>query len=769
MANGQSLVPSDPESKPGSSIYLPTSVLVQPSRHKLEVDWEQALRVLQKNWRTSLVFALSVTMLITILMFRTKNLYEPMARLEIDPPGSEMFSLRDLLNSGTNDQDYLQTQVQILGSDELAVSVIRTLRLDQNPDIVSRKELEEAKDQNSEQAPSGTQLTPLENTALRSFRKLLTVNQIRNSRLVEVSFVSHDARLAAQTTNTLVNTFIDRNYRNRYEATMQASEWLQGQLSDLRQKVEQSNQALVDYQRVSGIVDVDDRQNTVTQKVGDLNRQLTQAEAERIQLQAYLKMIESGNADSLAQIRNNLLLQTSSQRFAEARAQLAQALAIYGKNNSNVKKLQSQADELEAQVNAERQRVIEEIKTSYAAAQKREELMAQALNEMKGIIGNMNEKMIQYNVLKNEAQANAELYNALLGRLKEAGISAGLKSSNIRVVDQARVLDRPTGPHRLRNIALGLIVGLLGGIALAFLQESLDNTLRTPEDVRAWTGLSSLAMFPLITSPNGHSRRPQLPGATSKPSGNEIQDEQARAGRTLFLEKPRSPEAEAVRSLHTSIMLSRPGKPPRVILVVSPSPGEGKSTVAANLASVLAEHAKACLVDADLRRPTLARVFGVANQSGLSHVLTGSASLDAALARIPDRENLTIVPAGPIPPNPGELMASESMSHVIGSLRERFEYVVIDSPPFIPFADGRALLRLTDGIVLVGRCGKTTRQSIVRSLEILTELHASVLGVVLNGVDIRSPDYHYYHYGYSYSYRYGYGSEYEQVDEEEEG
>lgn len=379
--------------------------------------------------------------------------------------------------------------------------------------------------------------------------------------------------------------------------------------------------------------------------------------------------------------------------------------------------------------------------------------------------------MIQYMVLKNEAQANADLYNALFARLKEAGISAGLKSSNIRLVDQARVLDRPTRPSRLLNIAIGLVLGILGGVVLAFLKERLDNTIRTPEDIKELTGLSSLAMFPLIAGANGDGRR--IPGAGRfgkllPAAASKTEAEEAQPDRRFFMAKPRSAEAEAVRTLHTSIMLSRPGKPSRVILVVSPSVGEGKTTVAVNLAAVLAEHGRTCLIDADLRRPMTARTFRVASHQGLSNVLTGSVPLEKVLVPLEAVTNLLLLPVGPIPPNPGELVASEQMQEIVRRLREQFDYVVIDSPPVIPFADARALSPLTDGVVVVGRFGVTTRQAILRTREILAEAHAPILGVVLNGVDVTSPDYHYYHYGYSYSHKKGYGYPDEGGDQGEE-
>jgi capsular exopolysaccharide synthesis family protein len=762
-----------PVMKSSEYLAVPSHLSLKPASKKVEFDWERAVRILRKNWRLSLAFVLVVFSLSVLIAFKSPDVYEPIARLEIDPPGSETFSLKDLLNLSSTDQDYLETQIQILQSDELAIDVIRNLRLDRNPKIVGTKALNEYNQPSEQENQSPTQLTRLENLALRAFKTRLSVSRVRNSRLVGVSFLSRDATLSSQVTNTLVNIFIDRNYRTRYETTMRASEWLSGQLADLRQKVENANKVLVDYQRANGIVYSDEKDNAVTQKVTQLNHELTQAQADRIQLEAYLKMIQAGNADSLLQIRNNVLLQNLVQRYVEARVQLAQGMAVYGENNPNTKKLRSQVKELQAQVNAERQRIIHEVRTDYQATSAKEQLLAEALKEVQDLAGAMNEKMIRYNFLKNDAQTNSGLYNALLARLKEAGISAGLKSSNIRVVDAARILDRPTGPLRLRNILIGLFIGLLGGVALAFLREAVDNTVHTPDDLKDTIDLPSLAMFPTVTGTNGRGRRSQIASGIrgllvkgTAPGGEH-------SVRKFVLTEPRSPAAEAVRSLRTSLMFSRPGKPPRVILIVSGSPYEGKSTIAVNLAITCAQHAHVCLLDADLRNPVVARTFGLSPQNGLTNILTGGARLEDVLLKVPGIENLHVLPVGPRPPNPGELIASDQMRELIQNLRERFDFVIIDTPPLIPFADSRGLSPVTDAVIVVARVGYTTRRSILRTLEILMDHRATALGIVLNGVDVSSPDYEYYMYGYSGRYGHHYGKGYydyysEKIQEEKE-
>jgi succinoglycan biosynthesis transport protein ExoP len=705
---------------------------------------ERAFRILRRNWGISVAFAMSVLIGVTILAFTMQPIYEPKARIEIDPPGAAIFSLVPNPSPGENALDYLETQTEILKSDELAVAVIQALHLDQNPEFLGQGKLHRvlaavARVLHRKQTKPGDN----QQTARRLFSDRLSVYQVRNSRLVEVSFASSDPKLAAEVTNTLVNHFIDRNYRTRYGTTMQASEWLSSQLDDLRKKIEKSNRALAHFQNANGIVEIDEKQNTVTQKVGELNRQLTQAQADRIQLEACVRVAEAGGADSLPQIRDNPLIQTLTQRSVESRANLAQALAIYGKNNSKAKKLQNEADEMEAQLTAERLKVVRQLNTSYESARTREALMEQALEKMTGVTSTMNEKVAQYNFLKKEAQGDEDLYNTLVARLREASIAAGVKSSSILIVDRAPVLENPTRPRRLQIIALGLILGVLGGIALPFLKESLEQTIRTSADIGNWTGLAAMGMIPMISASTLSRRQDSLPLWTTKLLGNGSKAEQDGSAQIFFLERPHSAESEAVRSLCSYIKLSRPDKPPRIVLVSSPSPGEGKTTVAVNLAMALARHGTTCLVDADMRRPMVARAFGLTCQQGLSDVLEGSAALQTVMQTVPNLNNLTIVPGGRVPANPGELVASGSMRELVRVVSGSFENVVIDSPPIIPLADARVLSQLADGVVVVGLCGLTTREAITLGTKILDEVRAPILGVVLNGVERNSPYYHY--------------------------
>lgn len=704
----------------------------------IEPTWLRAIYIVRKHWRLSALFVGVVMVTVVLVTFFLPPVYEPIARIEVDPPG-ETFSLEG--GNPASDADYLETQAQNLKSDRLAVDVIRRLHLDQNPAIVPPDH--NLKTSGPPANAIAGMLTPQENAALRFFRPNLTVKRDTASRLISVSFSSSDAREAALITNTIVDTFIDDTYRQRHDEIMRASTWLARQLDDIRTRMEESNRVLVDFQKTIGVVDIEDNKNTFSEQLSQLNQQLTQAQSDRIQLEALLRSVQAGSPKALPDVRNSPVVQQLSTQLAELRGQLSQTKAVYGPNHPNVKKLQDQITELQSQLNAQEAQILSSLKTSYSAARAREQLMD---SEIKGTSKQLNE-MARYNELKKEAQANSDLYNSLYAKVKEAGIAAASKSSNLRVVDEARVLDHPTRPRRSLNIMIGLVMALIGGVGIAFLREQFDKRIFTPEDVRSWIGTSNIAILPQFFS----TSEQLTTGAESGRVNTGLAHRKLAPGVRFLLDRPHSPEAEALRSLYTSIMLSRPGNPPQVVLVVSSFPGEGKTTVSVNLAIAMAQHGKTCLLDADLRRGRVAGAFGASNEIGLTDVLSGKVGLQSALVPVASVPNLTILPAHPGSVNAGQLICSDAVPRVISELREEFQFVVVDCAPILPFADGRSLSTLADGLIFVGRAGMTTRDVIVRSLELLNEVHgAPVLEFVLNDADLNSPQYRNYHYGYEY-------------------
>jgi polysaccharide biosynthesis transport protein len=587
------------------------------------------------------------------------------------------------------------------------------------------------------------QPSPQENIALEKFKDLLKITHDPSSRLMSVNFRSHDPRLAALVSNTLVQSFIDQSFNTRHDTIMRSSESLSRELDDIRSKMEDSRQALEQFQGSTGVVD-DGNQNTFAEHMGELTRQLTQAEAERIQLQALLKSVQTSSPDSLPESRNNPVVQKLSEELAEKRAELSQALVVYGKNHPTAKKLQSQIDELQSQLNKEESAILNSLRANAAAAEAREHMMA---DEMKGTSKELNQ-MARYNALKKNLQSNEDLYNTLYQKIKEAGISAASKSATIRVVDPAQVPKKPIRPNWILNLSAGLVVALFGGVVLALVLELFDNKLHSPEDIRRWIGSSNVSVIPAIGESDRQDPLLALPKRMVGALPSASIAEEARKNMFL-LERPHSPEAEALHGLYGSLMLAGHENPPQVVLIASAFPGEGKTTVALNLSLAFAKNANTCLVDGDLRKGRIAKAFGLSAKEGLCDVLTETRSLESVLLEAPARGDLSIVSTGHSNHNSGQLLCSETMRQVLQELRQRFQFVLIDSPPILPFVDARALAAMADAVVLVGRAGITTRGAMQRCIDLLSEIHAgSIVHVVLNGADMNSIDYKYYRYGY---------------------
>ena len=360
---------------------------------------------------------------------------------------------------------------------------------------------------------------------------------------------------------------------------------------------------------------------------------------------------------------------------------------------------------------------------------------------------------MQYNILQHDADSNKQLYDGLQQKLKEAGITAGLKSSNIRVVDPALVPSSPARPQKARNILLALLVGLVGGIGLAVFREYLDNTVKSPDDIESLTGLPSLAVVPSL---------PAMTAATN--NGPNSTPELASGGRVELLSyvQPKSQISEAFRALRTSLLLSQADHPPQVILVTSSLPREGKTTAAVNLAVTLAQLGdRTVLVDADLRKPGVRRALNInaPREAGLSSYLAGVSNLDEITFAHPAINNLTVAMTGPVPPNPADLLSSHRMRELVAELRRRYKFVVIDSPPIMAATDAVILSAQTDGVLLVVRSGATPKEAFTRTRDLLAGVKARLLGVILNAVDSSAPDYYYSYRYYPYAYGYGYGED----------
>ncbi len=705
------------------------------------------LLILRKHQWLVLSFMLTVVTIVGVATFRMHPVYIATAKLEIDRENGSIlpFQASDSYDYAMDMDNYIETQSRILTSETMALQTIRNSGLAAHPDFSNGGVVSEA-------IATGSLANQKRPPEIAAFLGSLTVKRIPNSRLMEISFESTDPVLAARILNAHLENYKAQNIQSRYDATAEASAWLASQLSDLKLKVERSETDRINYERENQIWSLDnDKGNMTTQRLSDLNKDLTDAESETLKKRALYEYAESGALDAVPQLRDNTVLQDMQKRRAELSVLYTDAVNQYGPNFPKVQRLQAQIKDLEDQMTRERRGIVMELKSDYDEARAREELLSERLDQQKAETNAMSEKMVQYNILKRDADANKALYEGLLTKLKEAGISAGLKSSNIRIVDPAMIPSAPSRPAKARNIALAFLVGLVGGIGLALLREYLDNTVKTPDDVENLSRLPSLAVVPAFGDTGTANRRTGLLKGVST-NGHDKRIE------LVAQHLPKSQMAEAFRALRTALLLSQPDHPPQVILVTSALPREGKTTAAANLAVTLAQLGdKTVLVDADLRKPGVGRLLnlGSGKYAGLSSFLAGASTLDLVTVPHPAIPNLAAIPTGPLPPNPADLLSSHRLADAIAELRTKYKFIVIDSPPIMAATDAVILSVQADGVLLVVRSGETPKEAFTRSRDLLVSVKSNLLGVVLNAVDAGAPDYYYSYRYYPYSYGYG--------------
>ncbi len=689
--------------------------------------------VVKRAWMIAAV-TLIVSVLTSIYTYRMKPIYRAMATIEVESDYPQLQSINDLYHQASND-DYLflATQTQVMQSDNLAWTTMEQLGLD------SRQESSAPR---STRGQSAAQVAAAQKAArVESFKAGLKVEPLKESRILEVTYEDSNPELAARIINALVNNYTEFNFRSRYDFTRQASSWMEQQLDDLRKKVEKSQQALVDYERQNLIINVGDKGTITDQRLQDLSRDYTVAESDRVQKESLYELVKS-NEGQIGVIVQNSMLEHLEEKYSDLKASYSDAQTQYGPNFPKLVRLRDQLNEMQGQMERVRKQAIQKVRNDYLAAVGRENLLATAMAKQKVEVSQQNQRMIEHNILKREFETNQQLYENLLQRLKDATISAGLHATNIHVIDQASPPTTPVRPNKPRNILAGLLVGLILGVTMAFVHEALDSSVRSTDEAERLTNAPALAVIP---ADRDTYRRKQLPAnrteAPAGPSGLGL----------AVLKRPSSPLAESFRSLRTSVMLSTAPRPPQTLLVTSPQVGEGKTSTATNLAISFAQRGGPILIiDADLRRPSVARTLGISNEKGLSSFLTGAHTLDEVLIQYEGVPNLWVLPAGPRPPDPAELLSSHMMTATLEGLLKRFTQIVIDSPPVLLVTDGVVLSALVDGVILVVASGVTARGALARARRVLDNAGARVLGIVLNKVDMRFDTYYGSYYGSYY-------------------
>src|SRR5579862_318353 len=658
-------------------------------------------RILRKRKWTIIVSLVVVVTTAALVSLRMTPIYDAIVRISVSNQNSSLLKFKDdqqQYDGGENQETLIPTQISILQSNTLALLVIHNLNLDGRPEFSGAPKKAAAST-----VPTSMSLGR-EDELISAFQSNLKVLPVPNTSIIEVTYSNPNPKLAAEVANAIADTYIEQNVKTKFDSTMQAADWLSKQLADLQIKVETSQSKLIAYQKAHGIVGTDDKQNLTFEKLNDLGKRLTEAQADRIQKESLYRIARGADPSELASVLPESSLSTLTQQRTQLHTQLAVLTTQFGPSYPKVVEVQNELDQVNNAYKEELQNGINRVENDYFTAVQREQMLKAALAAQTAEANKLDENAIEYKTLKQEADSNRQLYDGLLQKLKEASLAAGLNSSNIRIIDKARVPRFPARPNVPRNMLFAVLLGLVGGIAIAFALEAVDTTVRTPEQAQSLSGLPVMAVIPLkidAVSANSQGSAAKLLLANNKQGV-------ARAAALVSYLEPQSEISEAYRTLRTSILLSTAGQPPQVLVFTSALPQDGKTMTSVNISLIMAKQGKrVLLVDADMRRPSVHKSFGIRPPAGLSNVLSGGAKWQDA-AQPTMEPNLTVLAAGPLPPHPSALLGSGMMQDLIRDWRKHFDHVIIDTPPVLSVTVAVLLAVQADSVTLVVRSGQTT-------------------------------------------------------------
>lgn len=712
------------------------------------IDLREYWNVLVRRRKTVFTF-MAVTVVAALLVtFLSTPIFRAEVLVQIDREEGKVVEFQTTTNESVWSKDFYDTQYQLLQSRSLAGRVIDQLGLRTSGAFVEmdqpsffRETIGRLKEwiQVGEGDVAREEREPdLE----KLFLENLTVSPVKNSRLVKVSYNGPDPEEAAAAANAVAENFINTNLERRYEASSYAKTFLEEQTQQVRANLEDSERRLMAYAREREIVNLDDKLAILMQKLREMNTELIQAESERILAEAeYQEMMEEGRA-SMVNVLDSPVIQKIKERKADLETEYQEKLKVYKPGYPKMQQLQRQIAETNREIANESAVIANSVKINFEARLRREVKIKMRINEIKEEILSLQDRSTDYQTLKREVDTNGELYDGLLQRMKEVGVAAGIGTNNVSIIDSAQVPRAPYKPSLSKNLAIAIALGLFGGVLLAFVFETMDDTMKSSEQVEKRIGAPVLGIIPLVTA--------------------EDQDVESHEVPILAHKNPKSALAEAYRSLRTSLIFATSEGAPKFMHFTSSSPGEGKTTSAVSTAITFAQTGnKVLLIDADLRNPSLHQVFLLPNSEGLTNYLTGDVK-PSDIAQATQVTRLFAITSGPLPPNPVELLSSAKMVDLLSLARERFDYVVIDGPPVIGLADALVLANLAGASLYVVEAGGTRAGALDISLKRLRAANARILGAVFAKVGRAGTGYG-YGYGYDYQYHYTYGGGDEQA------
>jgi succinoglycan biosynthesis transport protein ExoP len=688
-----------------------------------EIHLREYLRVILKRRYTVYTFFIIVFVVVLIGTLSSTPVYQASTKVLIERV--EPYNLT-MMNPYVMpyEPEFYETQYQLIKSTSLTQKVVKMLSLENTYQSYFPG-------QNISATPEKSKADILADIISAG----IVVTPVKNSKIVTVSFLSTNPEFAALVANSLAKAYIEEILEMRMSSARYSIEWMTQKADEEKKKLEASEKALQDYMKANDIVTVQDKVALTPEKLTDLNSELIKAETKRKELESLYNKVMSvsanmKDAETIPAIAADPTVQLLRSDILKAEQNIEDLSKKYGKKHPAMIRAQEELKVLRQKREQEIRRVIGSVRNEYELAKANETNLRKMLASTKAEALNLGEKYVQYGVLLRAAETNRQLFDDLMKRIKEQGVTEQIQTVNVWVVDRAEKPTSPVRPRKAFNIMLGLILGLFGGVGLAFFIEYLDNTIKSAEDVEAKLGVPVLGVIPLLES------------------GEESIEE-------IILKEPQSVYAESYKPIRTAIMLSSANNPPRNVLITSMGPEEGKTAISVNLAVTIARSGySVLLVDADLRKPRIHTIFSLNNLSGLSTYLAGASPDIETIFKRP-LTNLCVIPSGPVPPNPSELLGSTRMTELIGYLSEKFDIIIWDSPPLMTVTDSLILSKFLDGTIIIAKSGKTTYEIVSRGLRSLrgrreTDMESRVLGIVINAFDTKKSDQYYYYQYYNY-------------------
>lgn len=729
-----------------------------------EIHLRDYLRVIRKRRKMVILFAVITIASVVLGTMAVTPLYQADVNVLIERNYDT--SLDAKWWGQTYDPEFMETQFNIIKSRNVIDRVVRTLKLDTDYRQLFIKDDKQGSFFHTITSYIKTVTTslkslikPAEPPQLAIAAKLpidrlepvtdaqiiadiiqskISTQPVKDSRIVEISYLNEHPGLAALVANSIADAYAAEMLEIKMNTTNYTIQWMTAKSEEAKKKLEESERTLQEYITANDLVMIEDKMAITPQKLAQFSADQGTAQTNRSEIENVYKQIQKaqgnmGILEAIPQFTSDRGLQNVREKMLVAEQQVTELSKKYGEKHPLMKKAVGEVVALKAKKAQEIKRLIDSVRIDYELAQEKEGNLRNLLTETKQELLTQKERYIQYDVLKREVETNRSLYNALISKVKEQGATEQTQSVNIWVVKKATTPVSPAKPRPARNLLLSVILGVFGGVGMAFFVEYLDNTVKSIEEVERQTGLHVLGVI------------------TQQEKGTNVN--------TALRDESRSLLAESYRSIRSQVLLSSAGKPPKCILVTSGMPQEGKTTTAMNLARILSQsESSVLLIDCDLRKPRVHKLFGISNKVGLSNYLT-STGLAAPIQKAAD-EKLDLIPSGPVPPNPSELLASANMRQLIIDMSAQYDFVIIDSPPVMSVTDSQILSRLVDGTIIVTKGGSTTWDELRRAVRLFTDVKAHLLGVVLNAVQIKDSNDAYYYQGY-YNY---YGSYSEKTD-----